>query len=106
MYFGASFPYFSSNLIIAEPTIIPSAILAISFACLGVEMPKPIAQGISVFSRTILIIEARSVLISLRIPVTPRLETIYKKPSASLAIIAIRFFEVGAMSEIKATSYS
>ena len=79
MYFGASFPYFSSNLIIAEPTIIPSAILAISFACLGVEMPKPIAQGISVFSRTILIIEARSVLISFRIPVTPRLETIYKK---------------------------
>ena len=42
-------------------------------------MPKPMAHGISVFSLTTLMIEARSVFISLLVPVTPRLETIYKK---------------------------
>ena len=49
---------------------------AIFFACSGVEMPKPMAQGISVFSRTRETMEARSVLISLRSPVTPSDETI------------------------------
>ena len=45
-------------------------------------------------------------MISLRVPVTPRLETMYRKPSASLAIMAIRSFEVGAMREIRSTPYS
>ena len=58
----------------AEPTMAPSEISAIFFACLGVEMPKPIAHGTSVFSLITLTIEARSVLISLLVPVTPRLE--------------------------------
>ena len=35
-------------LMIADPTIAPSEISAIFFACSGVEMPKPIAQGMSV----------------------------------------------------------
>ena len=41
-----------------------------------VEIPKPMAQGTDVFSRTTFIMESRSVVISLRVPVTPRLETI------------------------------
>ena len=52
----------------------PSEMSAIFFACSGVEMPKPIAHGTSVFSLITLTIEARSVLISLLVPVTPRLE--------------------------------
>ena len=63
------------------------------------------AQGTSVFSRTTSTMEARSVLISLRVPVTPRLETKYRKPSASLAIMAMRFSEVGAIMEIRSTPY-
>ena len=59
----------------AEPTMAPSEIPAIFRACSGVEMPKPMAQGISVFWRTTSTMEARSVLISLLVPVTPRLET-------------------------------
>ena len=47
--------------------------------------------------------EVRSVVISLLIPVTPRLETTYKNPSASPAIFAIRFSEVGATIEIRST---
>ena len=39
MYFGASFPYCSSSLMIAEPTMAPSEIFAIFFACSGVEIP-------------------------------------------------------------------
>lgn len=39
MYFGASFPYRSSSLMIAEPTMAPSEIFAIFFACSGVEIP-------------------------------------------------------------------
>ncbi len=42
------------SFMIAEPTIAPSEISAIFFACSGEEMPKPIAQGISVFSLTTL----------------------------------------------------
>ena len=53
----------------------PSERSAIAFACAGVEMPKPTAQGMSVFSRTTRTMEARSVVISLRVPVTPRLDT-------------------------------
>ena len=83
----------------------PSAMPAIFAACSGVEMPKPMAQGVLVFSRTTFTMAARSVLISLRVPVTPRLDTIYKKPSASLAIIAMRFSEVGAIMEIRSTPY-
>ena len=49
--------------------------------------------------------QARSVLISLLVPVTPRLETIYKNPLASFAIIAIRFSEGGAISDTKSTPY-
>ena len=42
---------------------------AIFAACSGVEMPKPMAQGVLVFSRTTFTMAARSVLISLRVPV-------------------------------------
>lgn len=76
MYGGASLPYRSSSLTMAEPTMAPSEMSAIFFACSGVEMPNPMAQGIRVFSRTTFIMAARSVLISLLTPVTPRLETI------------------------------
>lgn len=105
MYGGASLPYRSSSLTIAEPTMAPSEISAIFLACSGVEMPNPMAQGIRVFSRTTFIMAARSVLISLLTPVTPRLETIYKKPSASLAIMAMRFSDVGAMRDTRSTWY-
>ena len=44
----------------------PSAIRAIFPACSGVEMPKPMAQGISVFWRTTRTMESKSVVISLR----------------------------------------
>ena len=53
----------------------PANNMVIFAACSGVEIPKPIAQGISVLLRTTSVIAARSVLISLRTPVTPRLET-------------------------------
>lgn len=36
----------------AEPMMAPSAMPAIFAACSGVEMPKPMAQGVLVFSRT------------------------------------------------------
>ena len=83
----------------------PSDRPAIFAACSGVEIPKPTAQGTFVFSRTTLMMDARSVVISLRVPVTPRLETMYRNPSASRAIMAIRFSEVGAIREIRSTPY-
>ena len=81
----------------------PSAIWLISFACCGVDIPKPIAHGTDVFSFTIFTMESRSVVISLLVPVTPRLDTIYKNPFASFAIIAMRSSEVGAMRDIRST---
>ena len=54
--------------------------LPCSAACSGVEMPKPTAQGMDVDSRTSRTRAPMSVVISLRTPVTPREETIYKKP--------------------------
>ena len=74
-YAGDSLPYFSMIFMIAEPTIAPSEIEAIFLACSGVEIPNPMAQGTLVFSRIILTIESRSVLISVHVPVTPRLDT-------------------------------
>ena len=69
-------------------------------------MPKPIATGIVGFAlRTAAIMLPRSVLIWLRTPVTPKEETQYKKPFASLAIFAIRSWEVGAIKETKAKPY-
>ena len=59
----------------AEPTIAPSEIAAILPACSGVDIPNPMAQGVFVFSLMTSTMEARSVFISLRIPVTPRLDT-------------------------------
>ena len=103
IYSGAFLPYFSSSLMIAEPTITPSESSAIFPACSGVEIPKPMAHGISVFSLTVFTIEARSVLIYDLVPVTTRLETIYKNPSASFAIIAMRFSDVGAIIDTNAT---
>ena len=75
IYLGASVPYCSNSLTIADPTITPSAVSAIFFACSGVEIPNQIAAGILVFSRTVSTMDARSVLISLLVPVTPREET-------------------------------
>ena len=54
---GASVPYFSISLTIAEPTIAPSEMSAILFACSGVEIPNPIAHGTFVFSLTTFTIE-------------------------------------------------
>ena len=50
-------------------------------------------------------IEVKSVFISFLIPVTPIEDTIYKKPSASLAIFYILFSDVGAIKEIILISY-
>ena len=61
---------------IAEPTMAPSESSAIAPACAGVEIPKPMAQGTFACCRTTETMDARSVVISLRVPVTPRLETI------------------------------
>ncbi len=74
-YLGASLPYCSIILMIAEPTIAPSAMSAIFFACSGVEMPKPIAHGTELFCLITSTIDLRSVFISLLVPVTPRLDT-------------------------------
>ena len=79
----------------------PSERSAIRLACAGVEMPKPTVQGMDAFSRTSLTIAPMSVVISLRTPVTPMEETIYRKPSASFAIMATRFSLVGAMRLMK-----
>ena len=72
-------PYFSIIFTIALPTMAPSERAAIFAACEGVEIPKPMAQGIFEFSLTTLTIEPISVVISVRVPVTPRLDTMYKK---------------------------
>ena len=45
----------------------------------------------------------RSILISLRVPVTPRLDTMCRNPVASFAIMAMRFSEVGALMEISSS---
>ena len=42
-------PLFLYCFLGAEPTIAPSDSAAIRFACSGVEIPNPIAHGISVF---------------------------------------------------------
>ena len=87
----------------AEPTIAPSDTRAIASACSGLEIPKPTATGISVYLRIISTIDLISVLISLRMPVTPSEDTQYTKPSASLAIISIRFSDVGAIKDTTST---
>ena len=70
-----SFPYFATIFTIADPTMAPSDTDAIFFACSGVEIPNPMAAGISFTSFTISTIFATSVLISLRTPVTPSEDT-------------------------------
>ena len=87
----------------ALPTMAPSDRSAICFACAGVEMPKPTAQGMDVFSRTSFTMPPMSVVISLRTPVTPMDDTMYRKPSASFAIMATRFSLVGAMRLMNAS---
>ena len=59
----------------ALPTMAPSEIAAIAFACSGVLIPKPMAQGTSVTARILSTMAGRSVLISLRTPVTPMEDT-------------------------------
>lgn len=84
----------------------PSACCAIFFACSGVEMPKPMAQGISgLASRTSFTMAPMSVVMSFLTPVTPREETQYTKPSASAAIFVTRSLEVGAIRLIKSMPY-
>ena len=55
---GVSVPYLARSLIMAEPTMAPSEICAMFIACSGVEMPKPMAQGMAVFSLTTLTMDA------------------------------------------------
>ena len=64
-------------------------------------IPNPIAQGTSVASFTSLVIAPKSVVIFCLIPVTPRDDTTYTKPSAVFAIFVILSSEVGAISGIK-----
>ena len=85
-YLGESFPYFSIILIIALPTMAPSEMSAIFLACSGLDIPNPIAHGTLELVLMAFTMLSRSVLISLLVPVTPRLETTYMKPSASFAI--------------------
>ena len=59
----------------ALPTMAPSEQDAIRLACSGVAIPNPTAQGISFVSFTKRTMEPMSVVISERIPVTPREET-------------------------------
>ena len=70
---------------------------AIFFACSGVEMPKPTAQGMSFAAFTSFTIAPISVVIWVLVPVTPREETQYTKPFASFAIRVIRSWDVGAI---------
>ena len=49
--------------------------------------------------------EFKSVVISLLVPVTPRLDTMYKNPLASFAIIAMRSSDVGAIREMRSMLY-
>lgn len=84
----------------------PSAHKAIVLACWGVDIPKPTASGMPVcFLAASAIFPASELILSLT-PVTPRLDTMYKKPSASPAILFILSFEVGATREIKGSPYS
>ena len=64
-------PYFAMIFTMALPTMAPSDMDAMALACSGVLMPKPIAQGTSVTVRMLSTMAGRSVLISLRTPVTP-----------------------------------
>ena len=62
---GASFPWAAKIFTMADPTITPSAMSTILAACSGVEIPNPMAQGMSVFWRTTSTMDLRSVFISL-----------------------------------------
>ncbi len=79
----------------------PSLFAAISAACSGLEMPKPMATGVSVALRIWATMESRSVVIFERVPVTPSELTQYTKPCASRAIMSMRSSEVGAIMLIR-----
>ena len=53
----------------------PSDCAAISAACCGVEMPNPTAQGTLVTSRIFEVMDAISVVMAVRTPVTPNEDT-------------------------------
>ena len=93
-------PFFAISFTIALPTIAPSEQEAISYACSGVAIPKPIAHGISDTFFTCSTISLIFVVILLLTPVTPSEDTQYKNPFASPAIIRILSFEVGAIIDI------
>lgn len=56
---------------IAEPTMAPSLFAAMAAACSGLEMPNPMAMGVSVTARMRATMESRSVVMLERVPVTP-----------------------------------
>ena len=70
-----SSPYCPHSLTIALPTIAPSDTAAIFAACSGVEIPNPMAHGMSFASLTSFTMAPMSVVISFRTPVTPREDT-------------------------------
>ena len=74
-YGTQSSPYCPHSLTIALPTMAPSDTAAIFAACSGVEIPNPMAHGMSFASLTSFTMAPMSVVISFRTPVTPRDET-------------------------------
>lgn len=90
----------------AEPTMTPSAKRAIDAACSGVDMPNPMAHGMSVTRRTAATMDSRFELNDVRMPVTPMEDTTYRNPSASEAILAILSSEVGAIMETRFTPWA
>ena len=93
IFAGLFSPYPAQRRTIGDPTMTPSALFAISFACSGPEIPKPIAHGTSLTCFAVLIIAPTSVVIRLLVPVTPSEDTQYKNPVASAAIILILSWE-------------
>jgi len=65
----------SSNWINLLPIITPSAVFATCAACLGVEMPKPTHTGNLANRLTLRMNLPKSGGNSLRVPVTPAIET-------------------------------
>ena len=74
-YGTESLPCSAMILTMAEPTMAPSAKSVILLACSGVDIPNPIAQGMSVALLTAATMSSRLELNDVRTPVTPMDDT-------------------------------